>query len=79
MQQALEKWLQGIKETRWLRNTVGILLLIGGIFGPLLPILGVWMVPLGLVLLAVDFPWAQRLHERLRRYWLRVKKRYARR
>lgn len=49
----------------WLRNTLGFSLVIAGIGGPLLPVLGIWMIPLGLFLLSVDFPWARRLHARL--------------
>ena len=54
-----------------LRITIGIALLIGGIFG-MLPILGFWMFPLGLVILSIDFPWAQRayryLEDKIHRY-----------
>ena len=35
---------------------VALLLIIGGIAGIVLPVLGFWMVPLGLALLAVDVP-----------------------
>jgi len=40
---------------RWLRIPVGTLLTFGGVLG-FLPILGFWMSPLGLVLLAEDVP-----------------------
>jgi hypothetical protein len=40
---------------RWVRIPVGILLILAGIVG-FLPILGFWMVPLGLVVVAKDFP-----------------------
>jgi hypothetical protein len=39
----------------WLRIPLAIGLMIGGLFG-FLPVLGVWMLPLGLALLAVDLP-----------------------
>jgi hypothetical protein len=39
-----------------LRTLVALLLIIGGIAGIVLPVLGFWMVPLGLALLAVDVP-----------------------
>ena len=45
-------------ESRILRIPLGILLLLGGIFS-FLPILGVWMLPLGLLLLALDLPFLQ--------------------
>ena len=40
---------------RLLRIPIGVLLVFGGIFS-ILPILGLWMLPLGLLLLAIDFP-----------------------
>lgn len=40
---------------RLIRLPLGILLILGGIFS-FLPVLGIWMLPLGLLLLAVDFP-----------------------
>jgi hypothetical protein len=40
---------------RWLRIPAGILLILGG-FLSILPIFGLWMLPLGLVLLAEDIP-----------------------
>ena len=39
----------------WVRIPAGLLLILGGIFA-VLPILGLWMLPLGLVLLAKDVP-----------------------
>lgn len=44
---------------RLIRIPLGILLVIGGIFS-FLPVLGIWMLPLGLLLLAVDLPFLQR-------------------
>jgi len=60
------------------RNTAGIVLVIAGILGPFLPILGIWMMPMGLVLLAVDFPMAHRLHQSLSNAWDAVKNRIFR-
>lgn len=40
-------------EARWMRIPLGILLVLGGIFS-FLPVLGLWMLPLGLLLLAID-------------------------
>ncbi|MCA2012890.1 hypothetical protein LCM17_15440 [Cereibacter sphaeroides] len=39
----------------WLRAPIAVLFLIGGFLG-FLPVLGFWMIPVGLVLLAVDLP-----------------------
>jgi hypothetical protein len=66
----------------WLRKTVGILLVIGGLLG-FLPVLGYWMLPLGLALLAVDWPVARRAYRQLVSWWgrrmreLRLKARSA--
>jgi hypothetical protein len=46
------------------RILFGCLLLLGGALG-FLPVLGFWMVPLGLVVLAVDIPMARRFKRRL--------------
>jgi len=40
---------------RWLRIPAGLLLILGGLLF-FLPILGIWMLPLGLLLLAEDLP-----------------------
>lgn len=40
---------------RWTRIPVGILLILGGVFS-ILPFLGIWMLPLGLLLIAYDVP-----------------------
>jgi hypothetical protein len=51
---------------RWLRVPVGVILVFFGLFG-FLPIVGFWMIPLGLSLLAVDFPAAAKLDAWIRR------------
>jgi len=48
-----------------LRKVVGVLFIFGGVLG-FLPVLGYWMLPVGLTLLAVDWAWARRLSRRLR-------------
>jgi hypothetical protein len=42
-------------DSRWVRIPVGILLMLGGVFS-ILPFLGLWMLPLGLLLIAYDVP-----------------------
>ncbi|HET7409052.1 MAG TPA: tryptophan synthase subunit beta [Paracoccaceae bacterium] len=42
-------------EYRMVRIPLGALLVLGGLAG-FLPVLGLWMLPLGLLLLAVDIP-----------------------
>ncbi len=64
---------------RWSRDTLppgvrsilGVLFMVGGVFG-FLPILGFWMLPLGVALIALDLPftrkkievWMETLRER---------------
>jgi tetrahydromethanopterin S-methyltransferase subunit G len=43
---------------QWVRIPLGILLVFGGIFS-FLPVLGIWMLPLGLILLALDLVFLQ--------------------
>jgi len=43
-------------DARWIRIPIGVLLLLGGLLAPVLPILGVWMIPIGLLLMAYDLP-----------------------
>jgi hypothetical protein len=61
---ALERLVPGasgvfsrLRSNRWLpvRLPLALLLIAGGVFS-FLPILGIWMLPLGLLLLAVDLP-----------------------
>jgi hypothetical protein len=47
-------WLRQ-PSSRWIRIPVAVLLVLGGSVG-FLPILGFWMIPLGLVLAAQDVP-----------------------
>ncbi len=46
-----------------IRLTLGVLLVIGGILG-FLPILGFWMIPLGIVVLSVDLHGVRRWRRR---------------
>jgi hypothetical protein len=47
-------WLRD-PDRRVVRILAGLLLVLGGIFS-ILPVLGIWMLPLGLALLAEDWP-----------------------
>jgi hypothetical protein len=53
-------WLARIRrpEARWIRIPLGLLLILGGVFS-FLPVLGIWMLPLGLLLLALDLAFLQ--------------------
>ena len=46
-------WLRR-PEARLIRIPLGLLLILGGLLS-FLPVLGIWMLPLGLLLLALDF------------------------
>jgi hypothetical protein len=48
------RWLRH-PSSRWARLPAGIALIFGGIFS-FLPVLGAWMLPLGLMLMAADVP-----------------------
>lgn len=50
--------------SRLIRIPIGILLIIGGVLG-FLPILGFWMIPLGLVILSIDIPAVRRWRRRM--------------
>ncbi|MGH7058697.1 MAG: hypothetical protein ACREFZ_12645, partial [Acetobacteraceae bacterium] len=57
------RWLRR-PSSRWVRVPAAVLLMAGGFLG-FLPVLGLWMLPLGLVLLAEDFPPARRAVDRV--------------
>jgi fatty acid desaturase len=59
----LVHWLKG-PSSRWVRIPLAILLVAGGFVG-FLPILGFWMVPLGLILIAQDIPFLRKPVARL--------------
>jgi len=42
-----------------IRSIVGLLCMVGGVFG-FLPVLGFWMLPLGVALIGLDIPPARR-------------------
>jgi hypothetical protein len=52
-----------LPRSRILRILIGILLIIGGLFA-FLPILGFWMIPLGLLVLSIDIPRVRRWRRR---------------
>ena len=59
---------KSLPKNRIIRITLGVLLVIGGFFG-WLPILGFWMIPLGLLFLSIDFAIARRWRRRLIVWW----------
>jgi hypothetical protein len=52
-----------LPRSRIARIVIGVLLILGGIFS-VLPILGIWMLPLGLLVLSVDIPRVRRWRRR---------------
>ena len=60
--QAITRWLRK-PASRWARLPAGILLIIGGCLA-ILPVFGLWMFPLGLMLLADDIPPLRRFRDR---------------
>ena len=54
----------GVPRNPLLRVLLGTGMVVGGLLG-FLPILGYWMVPVGLAILAIDFPPVRRLHRRM--------------
>jgi hypothetical protein len=66
--------------SRIARIAIGVALVLFGILG-FLPILGFWMVPLGLIVLSADIPAVRRLNRRVSvavsRWWTGRKSRRA--
>ncbi len=53
-----------LPRSRLLRIVIGSLLILFGIFG-FLPIVGFWMIPLGLLVLSIDIPAVRRWRRRV--------------
>ena len=60
-----------LPKSKVVRSVIGILLLIGGILG-FLPILGFWMIPIGLVVLSIDYKSIRRIRRRLEVVLVRI-------
>ena len=61
--QKIIRWLRR-PGLHWVRLVAGVLF-IAGSFLSILPIFGIWMLPIGLVLLAEDIPVFRRLRDRV--------------
>lgn len=66
-----------IPKSRILRLFFGALLIVGGVFG-FLPILGLWMLPLGLIYLAVDYKLFRRYKRVLETYFIIIYRKFKR-
>lgn len=56
--------------SRGLRIAIGVVLILGGILG-FLPILGFWMIPIGLLVLSYEFAMVRRHRRRFVVWWER--------
>ncbi|MEL6946580.1 MAG: hypothetical protein AAFO73_02980 [Pseudomonadota bacterium] len=67
-----QRFTRSLPASRPARIALGIALIVGGLLG-FLPILGFWMLPLGFVVLSVDFPTIRRARRRVQvrvmRWW----------
>jgi hypothetical protein len=61
--QAVTRWLRK-PASRWARIPAGLLLIIGGCLA-ILPVFGLWMLPLGFMFLADDIPPLRRARDRV--------------
>ncbi len=52
-----------LPQSRALRILIGVLLIIGGLFS-ILPVFGLWMIPLGMLVLSIDIPRVRRWRRR---------------
>jgi len=59
-----------LPRSRLLRMALGIALICGGLVG-FLPVVGFWMLPLGLLVLSFDLPFARRWRRRFVVWWNR--------
>lgn len=57
-----------LPQSKPVRIGLGLLLIAGGLVG-FLPVLGFWMIPLGLLVLSVDLPFMRRWRRQLTLWW----------
>ena len=65
---------RAVRLPRWARLLSGSLLIVCGLLG-FLPVLGFWMIPLGLIVLSVDVAAVRRRRRRLEVWWERRRRR----
>jgi len=59
-----------LPESKPIRIAIGVLLVAGGLVG-FLPVVGFWMIPLGLLVLSIDLPIVRRWRRQLTVWWHR--------
>ena len=64
------KWSVKLPKTRMARMALGFALVAGGILG-FLPVLGFWMIPVGLLVLSHDIAAVRRFRRRTALWWAR--------
>jgi len=74
----LGRWHLPLPGSAIARIAIGSALILLGCFG-FLPVLGFWMIPLGVVVLSIDLPAARRLRRRVEVRWGRWRAARARR
>lgn len=57
-----------LPQSRRSRIGVGVAFIVGGTLG-FLPVLGFWMIPVGLVILSIDVPYIRRRRRRIVVWW----------
>jgi hypothetical protein len=62
-----------LPRSRPMRVAIGVLLVLGGMLG-FLPVLGFWMIPLGLLVLSYEFARVRRWRRRYSVWWGRRKR-----
>jgi len=63
-----------LPRSKALRIAIGCVLIFLGCLG-FLPVLGFWMIPLGLLVLSQDLAWARRRRRRMEVWWERRRRR----
>lgn len=59
-----------LPRSRIVRIAIGVAMIAGGLLG-FLPVVGFWMIPLGLLVLSVDLPMVRRWRRRFQTWWER--------
>jgi hypothetical protein len=57
------RWTLPLPRSPALRIGLGLVLIVGGVLS-FLPVLGIWMIPLGFLVLSIDFPRVRRWRRR---------------
>ncbi len=66
----LGNWTLRLPRARWARIGLGVGLIIGGVLG-FLPVLGFWMIPVGVLVLSQDIASVRRFRRKVELWWAR--------